>query len=362
MFNKNFKVFYKKKPEGWDSFLAHSDLKSTFLQTSARAEFLMKVYHAKPIYCMIEDDEGMVTSVFLIIHRSNYSLERREVFNDYKTILSGNLNGWLEIFGAPVFLDKVIEEDVKVYLDFMMQYCNKNKVKHMEYFPNYTFVNAEAHLLMHQQLVFRGFDYLPWASSLIDLSLEEDELLKKMNKSTRKNLRKYNRNDLKIHECVDDEINSIFYKSYIEIEASFGRSAPNKVIFEELKSLSPKHYHFFVCEMDGIGVIGTLGVYCHNGIVVEIASSSSEYTFENNIPVQDLLHWHIIRHQKSKGYVLYDLAGFNPNPENKKEEGIRRFKEKWGGKEVRFNRYQWYSPLFRFLMQIKKMSQSSNPS
>ena len=32
----------------------------------------------------------------------------------------------------------------------------------------------------------------------------------------------------------------------------------------------------------------------------------------------------------------YNLSGINPNPESKKEEGIFRYKKKWGGKQYNF--------------------------
>ena len=38
----------------------------------------------------------------------------------------------------------------------------------------------------------------------------------------------------------------------------------------------------------------------------------------------------------------YNLAGFNPNPANSKDEGIFRFKKKWGGKQ-----FDYYGISFR---------------
>ena len=34
--------------------------------------------------------------------------------------------------------------------------------------------------------------------------------------------------------------------------------------------------------------------------------------------------------------IIYDFAGVSPNPESKKEEGIRFFKGKWGGEYVEY--------------------------
>ncbi|RZD45866.1 MAG: hypothetical protein CXT78_04800 [Thaumarchaeota archaeon] len=48
---------------------------------------------------------------------------------------------------------------------------------------------------------------------------------------------------------------------------------------------------------------------------------------------QDLLKWSIIKWGINNNMKYYNLSGINPNPESKKEEGIFRYKKKWGGKQ-----------------------------
>ena len=50
-----------------------------------------------------------------------------------------------------------------------------------------------------------------------------------------------------------------------------------------------------------------------------------------NLYSQDLIKWKIIEWGIENKMKYYDLAGFNPNPISKKEEGIIQFKKKWGG-------------------------------
>jgi len=55
------------------------------------------------------------------------------------------------------------------------------------------------------------------------------------------------------------------------------------------------------------------------------------YTENNNVIVD-----YIGRYENHHSY--YDLTGVNPNPINQKENGILRYKKKWGGKMTSFNR------------------------
>ena len=60
--------------------------------------------------------------------------------------------------------------------------------------------------------------------------------------------------------------------------------------------------------------------------------------FSENFYSMDLIHWRIIEWGNKKNFKFYNLAGFNPNPASKKEEGIYQYKKKWGGK-----RYDYYN-------------------
>jgi len=52
-----------------------------------------------------------------------------------------------------------------------------------------------------------------------------------------------------------------------------------------------------------------------------------------------LVAWHAIGWSSEKGYHIFDFGGAG-KPNNKEHEGIRRFKEQFGGQLVNFGRYK----------------------
>lgn len=81
-------------------------------------------------------------------------------------------------------------------------------------------------------------------------------------------------------------------------------------------------------------------MYIFNGVATEIASGTMPLAYELKLPAQDLLHWEMMLEAKRLGAHTFDLAGVAPLPRNSKEEGIRRFKEKWGGRYVEYYTYR----------------------
>jgi lipid II:glycine glycyltransferase (peptidoglycan interpeptide bridge formation enzyme) len=74
----------------------------------------------------------------------------------------------------------------------------------------------------------------------------------------------------------------------------------------------------------------------YNGNVTEMSVVRSDYAVEKNLYPGDAIKWAIIKWGHGQGFRTYDLAGVNPNPETPKEQGIRQFKEKWGGEYVEY--------------------------
>ncbi len=66
----------------------------------------------------------------------------------------------------------------------------------------------------------------------------------------------------------------------------------------------------------------------------------TEFGRTSKQPAQDLLHWEDFSNHKAAGDTTFNLAGFNPAPTDAKEAGIRRFKEKWGGRIVEVPQFE----------------------
>jgi len=77
----------------------------------------------------------------------------------------------------------------------------------------------------------------------------------------------------------------------------------------------------------------------YNSYITEQGITRSEIDIKKNLYSQDLLRWTIIKWGKKNNFRYYDLAGVKSGDRSKKEEGIFRNKEKWGGKLIHYLSY-----------------------
>lgn len=96
--------------------------------------------------------------------------------------------------------------------------------------------------------------------------------------------------------------------------------------------MKPIGYGGFIAKKDGIPIGGMLFSF-FNKIITEAGLARSKIDFSEKLYSQDLIKWNIIKWGHENGMRCYDLAGYNPYPSNTKEEGIKHYKEKWGGKK-----------------------------
>ena len=70
-----------------------------------------------------------------------------------------------------------------------------------------------------------------------------------------------------------------------------------------------------------------------NKYINEWGVARSHIDTDQKLYSQDLINWKIIEWGIDNNMNWYDLTGFNPNPISKEEEGLLRYKKKWGGKQ-----------------------------
>jgi len=192
--------------------------------------------------------------------------------------------------------------------------------------------------------VFREFGYgeTNWLTRVVDLMRDEEALRRDLKQAARKGVRKSREAGLTIKHCETfKEFIAIFCRAYYEA------ADPNENQFflprgEAIwRADEDRRYRFFVIEDPEGNVHATLGTYRYQGVVTEIMSGRTSFGKASKLPAQDLLHWETMLYHKRCGDRYFNLAGYSPNPANEKELGIRRFKEKWGGREISVPSYTW---------------------
>ena len=99
--------------------------------------------------------------------------------------------------------------------------------------------------------------------------------------------------------------------------------------------LKPIGYSGYLAKKDDV-VLGGLMFSSFNKLIIEGGVVRTIEDVNKKLYSQDLIKWNIIEWGIENKMNYYDLAGFNPQPISKKEEGIKRYKEKWGGERRNF--------------------------
>ena len=172
----------------------------------------------------------------------------------------------------------------------------------------------------------------PWQTFLIDLNLELDLLWKNMNKnSARKNIERSQNRNVIVKQMQRDDLD-IFHKilSYTKDDADL------ELLQHQWDILNPIGLTGFLAYKDEIPIGGILAS-SFNGYINEFRIARTKKDFDEKLYSQDFLKWKIIEWGKTNLFKYYDLSGANPIPDNKKEEGILRYKKKFGAIMTTYN-------------------------
>lgn len=181
----------------------------------------------------------------------------------------------------------------------------------------------------------QNFQIIDWSTYLIDLSKTKEELFKKIDKhSGQKNIERSKNRGVYIEEITENSL-----VDYVNLKNKTMSTPEKKIDINDAinywRLLKPVGYSGYLAKKDDI-VLGGLMFSSFNKLIIEGGVVRSVEDVKNKLYSQDLIKWKIIEWGVDNKMKYYDLAGFNPNPESKKEEGIKKYKEKWGGQERAF--------------------------
>jgi hypothetical protein len=165
-----------------------------------------------------------------------------------------------------------------------------------------------------------NFNITPWKTFLIDLTQHRDILYQNISKHNgRKNIERSEKRGV-----IIEEINEHSLEEYCTLgNQSMGKSNNGGISYENLlnywkinKSLG---YSGFLARKDGECIGGLLfSFFC--GHIIEGGVVRSKLDLDEHLYSQDLIKWKIITWGNENKMKFYNLAGFNPNPQSKKEE------------------------------------------
>ncbi len=201
-----------------------------------------------------------------------------------------------------------------------------------------------------------GYDCSPVATVLLRLEgTSPDELWPSLHKDVRRTVRKAGEQGVTIEEVRTEEAMADFERIRAETALRGGFRAPEPGHYAGLLRHYPAgHMRFFLARHQGRPVsTQILAVYNRNYVLCGV--STSDYAINNKIHANDLMQWHLIKTAHAGGANYLDWAGYFLKPSGAHQQGINRYKLKWGGKILEYDSYsKGYSPFKRRLISLAR--------
>jgi lipid II:glycine glycyltransferase (peptidoglycan interpeptide bridge formation enzyme) len=125
----------------------------------------------------------------------------------------------------------------------------------------------------------------------------------------------------------------------------------NSQTLQEIKSKNPK---FFFCYKEDQLIAG-VAVVLESENRFRLFLNSSDHDYLKYQP-NNLLYWHLIKWGKENKYEIFDLGGYQLETKpNDKLYSVNRFKERWGGRVVKYPVYS-YNPFYILGRKLIKKS------
>lgn len=187
-----------------------------------------------------------------------------------------------------------------------------------------------------------GFSIQRDATLLLDVFRPVEELWARLSPDAKRNVRRARREGITICPVSEADL-ARYYAVQVENRRRRGLTSTPFALLTQMHGLGC--YHAFLSTRDGVAV-SAQGAVVWNGIVSLIGCSVSDYSLQHGLHGNDLMQWHVIEWAQSVGARLIDWVGYSLRP-TPRQDGINRFKAKWGGGLVAYDTYCRIHPLLR---------------
>lgn len=317
-------------PAEWDDWCREQTSEVGFCQTSTWANINSAANAVDNHWIEVHHNGQRVAGALLSLRRPD--LHAMSATQRAKTIISGDTAGWLSCFQGPVLSGPDKPRMLALIIEQTDRLAAQTGAQGVRFHgPPAGSEWADDQTVLDVFCAYK-YEHSPFLTSLVDLTAAENEIFASCKRAARKGIRKCEESGVQIFQCQSRAafLEDFCTPYYDDVDTSPDPS--RNLATWDIDGGS--HYRFFVAKDAQGRVLATLGSYSFNGLATEVMSHRTQASFDENLPAQDLLHWHVFKAHKAAGDQLFNLAGYSSNPETEKAAGIRRFKEKWGGREV----------------------------
>lgn len=172
---------------------------------------------------------------------------------------------------------------------------------------------------------------------ILDLDEDEDTLLQNMRKSTRYEIRKAERDGVKIETSTDSKDLEKFFPIYRDtIKRQHWTGYSDEFLTKQFETfVKSDQAKLYLAKCEGVYIAASIFIYFGNTSFYHYSGSLTKY---RKIPGPSLIQWYNIKEAKSRGLKKYNFWGIAPEEKpNHPWKGLTFFKKGFGGYAKRYN-------------------------
>ena len=286
----------------------------TFFHTSQWARLISKTYGYTPVFQVIKE-QNEITGILPLMEVNSFITGKRGISLPFSD------------FSNPLVQDS---DQFNKLLDSAKEHGKRSKWKYLE-------------IKGAQDYLPAGTDSYVEYEHIIDFDSDEERLFSGFDSTTKRNIRKATKENVKVYQSQSLESVNLFYKLNSLTRQrhglppqpySFFRNLYNIVIKDNLGTV-------FLAEYSDKVIAGA--VYLHIGKKALYKYGASDMKYQN-LRANNLVMWEAIKWYNSRGFTEFSFGKTEPD-----NEGLRRFKKGWSVRELESRTYKFDLQENRFL-------------
>lgn len=299
----------------WNDFVLSSP-QSSFMQSWQWGDMLSGF--GLPVWRVVAEKNNKITGTALIVKRE-VSLGRCWLYIPHGPIFNQDLQTW-----------RLLNEEIK-------KIAQKEKAIFIRSDMLYNDTAENGKMLTQAGWRKTKREVQPKNTLVLDLTQSEEEMMSRMHKKTRYNIRLAEKKGVTVRFSTDPEDLQLFLNLAAEVQSrgSFCYH-PASYYREMLKALAPAGLlRLAIAEHEEKTLAAHLLIQFGDTVTYTHGSSSSSH---KNLMAPHLLQWQSIKNAKKDGYEKYDFFGIAPKnaDTNHPWAGITRFKLGFGGDRANY--------------------------
>ena len=276
-----------------------------------------------------------------------------------------------EVWKGPIFSKKVdIDKEIlDLFFSELKSFCANEKILVVKMEPQIEESSHIANLLLNIPILKKGEPTNALATVRIDLTKDIDDLNMKIDKYTRKNIRRSENRGVTVNIITDKEAQigalDTLYDLLKVTSNRAGIRVRNKNFYQNILEQQDQNFKIYIIEaVITDKVISSFFVITYgNGIFTPYSGSRRDL---NEYKGNELINWRIIKLGKELNLKYYDQWGvLKANASNKDPlQGVTNFKLSFGGQRIEYIGaldlviYPLLYKIFSFIWYLRKLMKS----